>query len=65
MSFAVENDVLNFTVVNRLVMERHNVLTDLGFEVLDLSQGKLVACMHVVRTDVPSIIFCCNYISYY
>ena len=39
-SFSVENDELNFSAVERLIIERQNVLADLDFEILELSQGK-------------------------
>lgn len=44
MSFAVENDALKFTEVNRLLLERQSVLTDLGFNILELSQGEKKNC---------------------
>ena len=40
MFFSVDNDELNFSTVERLITDRRSVLSDLDFEVLELSQGK-------------------------
>ena len=39
MSFSVDNDELNFSTVEQLITDRRSVLSDLDFEVLELSQG--------------------------
>ena len=39
VSFVVENNALKFTDVSRLLFERQSVLSDLGFNVLEISQG--------------------------
>ena len=41
MSFSVDNDELNFSTVEQLITDRRSVLSDLDFEVLELSQGNL------------------------
>ena len=46
MSFSVENDELNFSTVERLITERQDVLADLNFEILELSQGKTLTRTH-------------------
>lgn len=38
-SFSIEGDVQSFEEVQQLVMERRETLADLGFEILELSQG--------------------------
>ena len=41
MSFSVDNNELNFSMVERLITERQGVLRDLDFEILELTQGKI------------------------
>ena len=47
MSFSVDNDELNFSAVQRLITERQSVLADLDFEILDLSQGKIIISLTI------------------
>lgn len=50
MSFSVDNDELNFSAVQRLITERQSVLADLDFEILDLSQGKIIISLTMIVT---------------
>ena len=45
VTFSVDEDALNFTQVNRQLVERQSVLADLDFNVLDLSRGKFLIRM--------------------
>lgn len=42
MSVVVENNALKFADVRRLLFERKSVLSDLGFNILEISQGNIL-----------------------
>ena len=48
MSFVVEDNALKFTDVSRLLFERQSVLSDLGFNILEISQGNNNSCSILV-----------------